>query len=604
MQRCGASGPTARRRDVRGAGGPVRGADQPADAMARNGTTGFLARRGSVGLVSWVDQPTPSQLAWLWPKIGEEAVRGGLAMLRSPFPDVEIPDLPLTDFVLARAGELGERVALIDAPSGRTMSYAQLGASVRAVAAGLAERGFGKADVFAHFAPNLPEYAVAFHGVATVGGINTTANPLLTADELARQLRDCGARLLVTVPEQLETATQAGAAAEVEEIFVYGDAEGATPFASLLRKLGEPPEVTIDPAEDVVALPYSSGTTGLPKGVMLTHRNLVANICQYLANAMREGDRVMAVLPFFHIYGLELMMNAPFVRGATVVTMPRFELREFLRVIQDYRITRAFVVPPIVLALAKDPLVDKFDLSSLEFMNSGAAPLSAELELACGKRLGCRFTQGYGLTETSPVTHGCPDRLAGQMPGTIGPAIPNTECRIVDVTTGEDVPDGEPGELCIRGPQVMKGYFNNAQATARTIDPDGWLHTGDVARVDDNGALRIVDRIKELIKYKGNQVAPAELEGLLLTHPAIADAAVIGIPDEEAGEIPKAFVVPAEPITAEDVITFVAEHVSPYKKIRAVEIIDEIPKSPSGKILRRLLIEREREAAPTGHEPR
>jgi acyl-CoA synthetase (AMP-forming)/AMP-acid ligase II len=533
-------------------------------------------------------------------RVGKKPIEGGALMIRSPFPDVEIPDVPLTPFVLARAGELGDKPALIDAPTGRTITYAELVESVRAAAAGLAERGFGRGDVFAHYAPNLPEYAVAFHAVATAGGVNTTANPLLTADELTRQLRDCGARLLVTVPDRLDTARAAAQAAGVQEIFVYGEADGATPFASLLHAVREPPEVAIDPAEDLVALPYSSGTTGLPKGVMLTHRNLVANLCQYLAVAMREGDRVLAVLPFFHIYGLLLMMNAPLRCAGTAVTMPRFELAEFLRVIQDYRITRAFVVPPIVLALAKDPLVDRFDLSSLEVVGTGAAPLSAELETACGKRMGCRMMQGYGLTETSPVTHTVPEDLAGQMPGTIGPAIPNTECRIVDAATGEDLPHGEPGELLIRGPQVMKGYLNQPEATARAIDPDGWLHTGDVARVDDQGAVRIVDRIKELIKYKGSQIAPAELEALLLTHPAIADAAVIGIPDEQAGEIPKAFVVPSAPLTSEEVTAFVAERVAPYKKIRAVELVEEIPKSPSGKILRRVLIDRERAAALTG----
>jgi acyl-CoA synthetase (AMP-forming)/AMP-acid ligase II len=520
-------------------------------------------------------------------------------MIRSPFPDVEIPDAPLTDFVLARAGELADKPALIDAPTGRTIRYAQLLESVRAVAAGLAARGFGKGDVFAHYAPNLPEYAVAFHAVATVGGVNTTANPLLTAGELTRQLRNCGARLLVTVPDQLEKATEAAQAAGVQEIFVYGEADDTTPFAALLAAGGEAPKVAIDPAEDVVALPYSSGTTGLPKGVMLTHRNLVANICQSVQDRLSEDERVIAVLPFFHIYGLVWLMNMPLYLGATVVTMPRFDLGEFLRVIQDYRITRAHVVPPIVVALVKDPLVDEFDLSSLQFMGSGAAPLSAELEVACGKRLGCRMLQGYGLTETSPTTHIVTDKLAGQMPGSIGPPLPNTECRIVDVATGEDVPAGEHGELLIRGPQVMKGYLNNPQATALAIDPAGWLHTGDIATVDEQGSVRIVDRVKELIKYKGYQVAPAELEGLLLTHPAIADAAVIGLPDERAGEVPKAFVVPSAPLTPEEVTAFVAERVAPYKKVRAVEIIEEIPKSPSGKILRRVLIERERAAMPT-----
>jgi acyl-CoA synthetase (AMP-forming)/AMP-acid ligase II len=525
-------------------------------------------------------------------------------MIRSAFPDVEIPDMPFTDFVLARAGEHGDKAAFIDAPSGRTITYAELTESVRGLAAGLAERGFGKGDVFAHCAPNLPEYAVAFHGVATAGGVNTTANPLMTVDELASQLVDSGAKLLVTVPELLEKATSAAERSGVEEIFVYGEAAGAAPFGSLVRAGAEPPQVQIDPATDLIALPYSSGTTGLPKGVMLTHRNLVANVCQstYPESTSKTDDeyareRAIAVLPFFHIYGLSVIMNIPLYRGATVVTMPRFDLAQFLQTLQDYRITRAWVVPPIVLALAKHPLVDEYDVSSLEYVNSGAAPLSAELEVACGERLGCHMQQGYGLTETSPVTHWVSDKLAGTMPGSIGPAIPNTECRILDIATEQDVPTGEPGELCIRGPQVMKGYLNNPEATAHSIDADGWFHTGDVARLDEDGSLWIVDRIKELIKYKGYQIAPAELEALLLTHPAIADAAVIPVRDEEAGEIPKAFVVASGPITADEVTRFVAERVAPYKKVRVVELVDEIPKSPSGKILRRVLVERERERA-------
>jgi len=517
-------------------------------------------------------------------------------VIRSPFPDVDIPDVSLTELALARAAELGDKPAFVDAPSGRAITYAELADSVRSTASGLAERGFGKGDVLAHYAPNSPEYAVAFHAVARVGGVNTTANPALTVDELTTQLSDSAARLLVTTPELLEKATAAARNAGVEEIFVYGEAGGATPFASLALAGGEPPDVPIDAAEDLVALPYSSGTSGLPKGVMLTHRNLVANICQMTAHSRADDDRVIAVLPFFHIYGLVVLMNLSLYRGVTVVTMPRFDLAQFLLAVQDYRITRAYVVPPIVLALVKHPLVDEFDLSSLEFINSGAAPLSAELEAACGRRLGCQMQQGYGLTETSPTTHWVTDEPEWQKSGSIGPPLPNTECRVVDVVTGEDVAGDAPGELLIRGPQVMKGYLNNLEATARTIDRDGWLHTGDIASIDPDGSMRIVDRLKELIKYKGYQIAPAELEALLLTHPAIVDAAVIPLPDEEAGEVPKAFVVASAPIASDEVIEFVAEHVAPYKTVRAVEIVEEIPKSPSGKILRRVLIERQRTA--------
>jgi acyl-CoA synthetase (AMP-forming)/AMP-acid ligase II len=519
-------------------------------------------------------------------------------MIRSPFPDVDIPDVPLTDFVLANAERLGDKPALIDATTDRTVTYAQLAESVRAMAAGLAERGFGKGDTFAHFAPNLPEYAIALHGVATVGGVNTTANPLLTAEELAVQLRDCGARMLVTVPALLDKAAEAAEHAGVSDVFVYGEAESATPFASLLQSAGEPPQVAIDPASDLAALPYSSGTTGLPKGVMLTHRNLVANICQTVA-ALRtsEDDRVAAVLPFFHIYGLVVVLNTSLRCGATLVTMPRFELPAFLSMLQEHRITRAYAVPPIVLALAKHPLVDGFDLSSLEYVLSGAAPLSADLEEACAGRLGCRMQQGYGMTEASPVTHLVGDDAAGRTPGSIGQTVPNTECRIVELGTDEDVAPGEPGEVWIRGPQVMKGYLNQPEATAHTINAEGWLRTGDVGRVDENGAFWIVDRVKELIKYKGYQIAPAELEALLLTHPEIVDAAVIPLQDDEAGEVPKAFVVGS--VTADEVTGFVAERVAPYKKLRAVEVIDEIPKSPSGKILRRVLVDRERAAAAT-----
>ena len=516
----------------------------------------------------------------------------------SPHPDVTVPDLPLHEFVLADAMQRADQAALIDGPSGRTLTYGQLAGGVRRVAAGLAARGFAKGDVFAIYCPNVPEYALAFYGVSAAGGINTTISPLYTVEELVRQLTDAHARFLLTVPPFMAKALEAAGRSGVEEVFVLGEGEGATPFADLLTAGDTPPEVEIDPGSDLVVLPYSSGTTGVNKGVMLTHRNLVANVCQGAPALLAgEGERLIAVLPFFHIYGLVVLMCAAVSRGSTLVTMPRFDLEEFLRLLQDQRITRAYVAPPIVLALAKHPLVDKYDLSELKSIFSGAAPLDASLERACTERLGCEVIQGWGLTETSPVVTTNYNTPGGPRPGSVGVPLPNTEMRVIDPATGADVSRGETGELLVRGPQVMKGYLNAPEATAAMLDPDGWLHTGDLGTIDEQGYVFIVDRVKELIKYKGLQVAPAELEAVLLSHPKVADAAVVRFPDEEAGEVPKAFVVARDPVEPEELMAFVAERVAPHKKVRRVEFVDEIPKAASGKILRRLLIDRDSQAA-------
>ncbi len=517
-------------------------------------------------------------------------------IFRGPYPDVAIPDVALTPFVMQRARELAEKPALIDGPSGRTLTFGQLDAGIRHAAAGLARRGFVKGDVLAIYSPNLPEYAVVFHAVAWLGGVNTTVNPLYTAEELAAQMADAGARYLVTVPPLLEKAQEAARRCQVREVFVFGEAKGATPFAELLRDNAAPPDVSIDPRSDLVVLPYSSGTTGFPKGVMLTHRHLVANIAQCEAlHDVTPDDTVIGVLPFYHIYGMVVILNAAVQAGATIVSMPRFDLDTFLELIQRHRISYANLVPPIILALAKHPLVDKYDLSSLKMITSGAAPLGEEVARACAERLGCMVRQGYGLTETSPVTHVNPRER--NKPGSSGLCLPNTECKIVDTTSGAELEANQQGEVCVRGPQVMAGYLNNPEATAGVIDAEGWLHTGDIGYVDDDGYLYVVDRVKELIKYKGFQVAPAELEAILLAHPAVADAAVIPSPDEEAGEVPKAFVVPRSEVDAEEIMAFVASRVSPYKKVRRIEFVEAIPKSAAGKILRRVLVERERAAA-------
>jgi 4-coumarate--CoA ligase len=356
-------------------------------------------------------------------------------------------------------------------------------------------------------------------------------------------------------------------------------------------------ETVSDPRRHVAVLPYSSGTTGRPKGVMLTHRNLVANIAQ-ISGLLGVGSdsTVLGVLPFSHIYGMTVVLNLALRQRAALVAVPRFELEPFLKLVEDHGATHLFVAPPIVLALGKSEAVARYSLDSLELLVSGAAPLDEALALAVAKRLGCEVRQAYGMSEMSPVSHVAPIGVEVE-PSSVGWTVPNMSCRLLDPATGEVIPIPEvgasrPGELCCAGPNIMAGYLGRPDATSETIDADGYLHTGDIATVSADGAVTIVDRIKELIKYKGYQVAPAELEGILLTHPDVADAAVVGVVDASTGEeLPKAFVVCAEGrlLTAEDVITFVADRVAPYKKVRLVEFIDRVPKSPSGKILRRQL---------------
>jgi acyl-CoA synthetase (AMP-forming)/AMP-acid ligase II len=517
---------------------------------------------------------------------------------------VTVPDQSITDYVLRHAARLGAKPALIDGPSGRTITYRQLADSVRRVAAGLAARGFKKGDVLAIFSPNLPEYGVVLMAVATLGGITTTANPLYTADELAKQLQDSRARLLVTVPPFLDKAREAAQkAGGVDDIYVFGAAEGARSFADLLQSGDQPPAVRINPREDLVVLPYSSGTTGLPKGVMLTHRNLVANLCQCEAmekfEGFAEGDVIMAFLPYFHIYGMVVIMMFGLAGGATIVSMPRFDLLEFLGLVQKYRATILPLVPPVVLGMVKHPAVAQFDLSSVRLVFSGAAPLGEDMARELSKKLGCPVVQGYGMTEASPVTHLSPTRDAPMKPGSVGKVVPGTEVKLIEVGTEDEVAPGKEGELWIRGPQIMKGYLGRPEETADCLDREGWYHTGDVGYVDPEGYFFIVDRTKELIKYKGLQVAPAELEALLVTHPAVLDAAVVRKADDEAGEVPKAYVVlkpddASRATTAEAIMGWVAGRVAPHKRIRHLEFIDQIPKSASGKILRRVLIDRDR----------
>jgi acyl-CoA synthetase (AMP-forming)/AMP-acid ligase II len=526
---------------------------------------------------------------------------------RSRWPAVEVPDVGVPEFLLEHPAARADAPAVIDGASGRTLTYGDLRRDIRRCARGLTRGGFGRGDVLAIVAPNVPEWPVACYGAMAAGGIVSGINPLYTADEIAAQLRDGGARRVLTIPPFLPLVRAARTAGGLSvEILVLGDADGETAWADLLAAgdaATDEPLVTIDPDRDLALLPYSSGTTGVAKGVMLTHRAITTNIAQMqVALGQTADDRVIAVAPFFHAVGLNVVAGVTLRTGGTLVTLPRFDPEAYLGLIEAHRITISVVVPPIVLVMARHPAVDRFDLSSLRLVGCGAAPLSADLQQECAARVGCPVGQGYGMTEAvAAIT--LVDAAAPIAPGSCGVLLPGVEARIVDPLTGEDLPADAAGELWVRGPQLMVGYLGNPAATAATIDADGWLHTGDLARIDAAGHVFVDDRLKELIKVKGMQVAPAEVEAVLRTHPTVADAAVISVPDERAGERPKAVVVAAGEVTAAEVLAHVAARLAPHKCPRELAFVDAIPVSPSGKILRRLLVAQERAGALTAAEP-
>jgi acyl-CoA synthetase (AMP-forming)/AMP-acid ligase II len=523
-------------------------------------------------------------------------------IVHSPLPALSIPDGDFSTFALLRARELADKVALIDLDDGARTTYAELTRTVDACAAGLVARGLQPGDIVAVCAFNTSAYALVAHAVWRAGATLVTVNPLFTAGEMEHELADAGARYLVAATEVLDRAGAAAAHVGVESVFAIGSAEGVTPFSALADDAHQPPPVLhVDPTRAAALILYSSGTTGLPKGVMLTHHNLKAAALQLLSGDLaREEDVLVAVSPFFHVVGLHGILNLGLVAGATTVIVRRFDLRRFLEAIEEYRISSAFLTPPVVNELIRNPLVSKYDLSSLRNILCAAAPLGPEAEAAAAERLGCVVRQGYGMTEaTGPVSTNLVEPDGTVRRGSVGQLVPSTEAKIVDLADGRELGPGETGEILLRGPQVMRGYLNNPGATAVALEVDGWLHSGDVGFADGEGYLTIVDRVKEIIKYKAYQVAPAELEAVLGTHPSVADVAVVPSPEPDSGEVPKAFVVlksGARP-SADELMMYVGERVAPYKKVRLVEFVDTIPKSPTGKILRRVLVERERERA-------
>lgn len=521
---------------------------------------------------------------------------------RSKLPDIEISShLSLHDYCFERLTEFSDRPCIVQGSNGKVYSYGEVDLISRRVGSGLAKLGIGHGDVVMLLLPNCPEFAFVFLGSSRIGAIATTANPFYTPGEIAKQAIASGARVIVTQASYVEKLCDLDRQKRPVQVITIdtGAPEGCLDFSVLAEAdENEIPAVEIRP-DDVVALPYSSGTTGLPKGVMLTHGALVSSVAQQVDGEnpnlyLHSEDVVLCVLPLFHIYSLNSVLLCSLRVGAAVLIMQRFEIHVLLDLIEKFKVTVAPFVPPIVLAIAKNPTVEKYDISSIRMVMSGAAPLGKELEDALRARIpNATLAQGYGMTEAGPVlamSLGFAKVPFSIKSGSCGTVVRNAEMKILEPETGVSLPHNQAGEICIRGPQIMKGYLNDPEATEMTIDKDGWLHTGDVGYIDDEEELFIVDRVKELIKYKGFQVPPAELEAILVNHPSIADAAVVSQKDEIAGEVPVAFVVRSDDgpqLTVNEIKEFVAKQVVFYKKLHNVYFIDVIPKSPSGKILRK-----------------
>ncbi len=500
------------------------------------------------------------------------------------------PEIPLTRLLEPAAERFRDKPAFITV-EGRAHTFGHTWQACRRLGRFLQDNGIGKGDRVAILSANAPEYFLAFYGTLYAGGLVTTLNPLYKEREVLHQLEDCGAKAVFAMQQLMPLVDSVREhLPELKHVFAIEDV-----WSLAAEAAPEPHPVDLQPKEDLAALPYSSGTTGLPKGVMLTHFNLVSNVRQTCNTGLGSAYSVyLDFLPFYHIYGMIVLMACGFASGIPQVVMPRFDPTLCLELIQRHKVTNLFAVPPALLALANFPGSEKFDTSSLTTIMSGAAPLPPEVAHAASRALNTTVLQGYGMTETSPVTNVNP--ITRVKDATVGPPIADTVEKVMSLDDERELGPGDIGELWTYGPQVMKGYWQRPEDTAETLPGGGWIRTGDIVQCDEEGYVTILDRKKEMIKYKGYQVAPAELEALLMEHPAVMDSAVIPKRDAEAGEVPKAFILlrPDQKVAVEELMRFVEERVAPYKKVREIEFVEAIPKTPSGKILRRELIERER----------
>ncbi|MFQ5919106.1 MAG: long-chain fatty acid--CoA ligase [Thermoplasmata archaeon] len=533
---------------------------------------------------------------------------------------LEYPEMPLYQLLQDTAARVPESPVTIF--FNRKMTYRELEALSDKMAVRLQQLGVQKGDRVALFLPNCPQFLIAHFGILKAGGITVPFDPTRVEREIKAQLEDCGAKIMIALDLVYEPVHNVRQDSPLERVILTSITEymprmlarlaflkkiqprkfpGTTRFPDELEAAeGELQPVSIDPREDLALLLYTGGTTGTPKGVMLTHYNQVSNALQGSALSYM-GDRgvVLAVIPFFHTYGMTVCMNVAIHNGASIILLPGFHKKRTFKAIQKHRPTHFPGVPTMYVALLSDPNLRKYDLRSIEYCNSGAAPLPQEVARQWKEATGAMIVEGYGLTETSPITHANPmDDWAKVRFGSIGIPVPDTEAKIMDIETGtQEVPLGEIGELVVRGPQVMKGYWNKPDETSLVLR-DGWFYTGDIAKMDEDGYFHIVDRKKDMIIVGGQNVYPRDIEEVLFEHEAVEQAAVIGVPDEFKGEVPKAFVTLREgykeKVTDGDLLDYLAKNMAKHSLPRTLEFRDELPTTLVGKVLRRELREDEK----------
>ena len=523
----------------------------------------------------------------------------------SPFKaEAAYPQVNLYSHVFRNFNKWGSKVAIVDGVTGREYTFNEVDENTSKFSSALNRMGFSKGNVLCICSPNVPEYPSVLFGALASGGTVSPINPTFTAEEMTHQFKSSATDIIATVPAILPTVQVAAEKAGVKKIIAIGSegesgARGSNliSYKSLLEDSGSLfSPFLVNSKQDTAVLPYSSGTTGFPKGVMVTHYNVIANILQQehpeLLYYHEKETTLLGVLPFFHNYGMVAVLFSSLCAGSKVVSLPRFEPQLFLNAISKYRTDIVNIVPPLLLFLAKHPMVDDYDLSCIRQITLGGAPLGRELVEGAQARLKCDvIRQGYGLTETSACSHMVPASLSKEKPESVGVPIKSVDVKVVDPETNATLSAGEKGEIWIRGPNIMKGYLNLPDETRDSITEDGWFRSGDIGYFDNDGWFYITDRLKELIKVKGLKVAPAELEALLVTHEKIADAAVIGVADERLGEAPRACIVKRDSSLQEkEVEDYIAVRVAKHKHLTGgVKFVSAIPKSASGKILRRLL---------------